>query len=210
MNKAKEMGLKLYRMTTPIHDDDEYQQSIWMAIGSIIAELDDVVEKSAKGDHVQSASGAEFDMWGDLTGIDGLPEEEKRSLILSYIRSNPTITKSVFEKIVSSWSGGRAMATEIIDKYHVDVEFLDPYKLLNNVDDISWLIRQTLPAHLTYDVNAKQKESLKLATFSGSGEAVTVYPYYNDDIVNVGQYKYASALYSEEFITINNEVVNNE
>ena len=210
MSNVDKLQSKLHGMTTPIHDKDRYQQAIWRAVAVGLDELDQVTNNASNGAFVTSASDYDVGLWSDLTGIGGSDAEETRALILSYIRSNPTITKSVFDRIVSSWGAGVATSVEDVLNYHVDVDFSEPHGVLQRINDISWLIRQTLPAHLTFDVSATQKERVRLASFSGSGEMITIYPHYNDDIINVGQYNYASALYSEEFITINNEVVNNE
>ena len=102
MSRKKYLQKKLYEMTTPIHDDDEYQQSIWRAIADALEPIDKIVEETIDGIFIDKSTW-ELVFWEELLGLEGSGSEEvRKSAVKSRIRMNPTMTTEVFKNIVSS------------------------------------------------------------------------------------------------------------
>ena len=74
--------------------------------------------------------------------------EERRSRIISKLRSSGDMTEKRIEEIALSFKNGEVLVTEDIDNYTITIKFVSKKGIPSNFEDLKETIRKVRPAHL--------------------------------------------------------------
>jgi uncharacterized protein YmfQ (DUF2313 family) len=122
---------------------------------------------------------AQWESFLGIAGVEGKPDNERRSVIKSKLRGSGTVTVSLLQNIAEAYDHGTIEVTEQPVLYQVKVRFVDTLGRPPNLPDIQRAIEAAVPAHIavTYsfryltiaDVNAmtlNQIETHPLSDFA--------------------------------------------
>lgn len=118
----------------------------------VIDELNNNIDSLFEQAFINTATWA-IDLWEKAFGIKSSEDniEERRSRVMSKMRSGGTLSLSIFENILSSFYNGQVEIVEIPAESKFEVHFTSTVGTPRNIDTITQVINEIKPAHLAFE-----------------------------------------------------------
>ena len=96
--------------------------------------------------------------WERIIGVETdetKPIEERRSVVIAKLRGFGVVNAAHIESVAEAFQGGDIKVTEKPGEYKVQVEFTSVYGVPSNLDDLTTILREIIPAHLEIEYKFK-------------------------------------------------------
>lgn len=80
---------------------------------------------------------------------------ERRSVVIAKLRGAGVVTKAHVENVAESFRGGDVEVIEKYAEYTVVIKFVSDYGVPTNIDDLTDILREIIPAHLAIEYEFK-------------------------------------------------------
>ena len=94
-----------------------------------------------------------LDLWERQLGLETDVEKDldfRRTRVISRLRGTGTVTVAMIQNVAESFSNGEVAVIEDAANYHFDIKFVGTIGIPPNMDDLTAVINEIKPAHLTY------------------------------------------------------------
>lgn len=193
---------KMMESILSVYDNDEYMLYVFETIGKEIDELIKWVSDFENQPYPQFATFT-LPFWEDSLGLEideKASVEVRRNRIITKLSTYFPITKFRLEQIASAVAGVPIIIEDFSGPYTFNV-VLDGYGTVNFVELIQE-VNEVKPAHLSFTVTQKLKESIYYSTVLLTGEEITVYPWQTSSIETKAKYVLGSAMQTIETLTV--------
>lgn len=118
--------------------------------------------------------------WERICGVAtdvSKPLGERRSVIIAKLRGAGVVTVPHIENVSESFLGGDIEVIERYSEYTIAIKFVSDYGVPSNIDDLTKILREIIPAHLAIEY------AFKFVTYDALKDAYATY----DDVVASGK-----------------------
>lgn len=81
--------------------------------------------------------------------------EERRSVVIAKLRGTGVVNAALVKSVAESFQGGELNVIEKNAEYKVQIEFVSTYGVPSNIDDLTAILREIIPAHLEIEYKFK-------------------------------------------------------
>lgn len=81
--------------------------------------------------------------------------EERRSVVIAKLRGTGVVNAALVKSVAESFQDGDIAVNEKNAEYKVQIEFVSTYGVPSNIDDLTAILREIIPAHLEIEYKFK-------------------------------------------------------
>ena len=81
--------------------------------------------------------------------------DERRSVVIAKLRGTGVVNAALVKSVAESFQGGELNVIEKNAEYKVQIEFVSTYGVPSNIDDLTAILREIIPAHLEIEYKFK-------------------------------------------------------